>query len=183
MQGILGGTQDMLKAFGNARREMWTGLKGQLDAFTAELSRFKGDLDRAEQERQETTGREISDRREHIGNLKGDTRNLINDFENARKQMWGSLKSELEAFTSGLAQFKTDLEKGERQRLDTVVRDMKEKGEALKANLKDFSTNLSTSVGQMLGELKKDRSEAARAWHEILSAVRSADRRHDADHP
>ena len=174
VQNILGGTQDMLKAFGNARKVMRTELKGQLDAFTAELSRFKGYLDRAELERQETTGREISERREHIGNLKGDTRNLVNDFENARKQMWGSLKSELEAFTSGLAQFKTDLEKGDRQRLDTVVKEMREKGEALKANLQDFSTNLSTNVGQMLGELKKDRSEAARAWHEILSAVRSA---------
>ncbi len=174
LQGILGGTQDMLKAFGNARREMWTQLKGQLDAFTAELSRFKGDLDRAEQDRQETTGHEISDRREHIGNLKGDTRNLINDFENARKQMWGGLKSELEAFTSGLAQFKTDLEEGERQRLDTVVKEMREKGEALKANLQDFSTNLSTNVGKMLGKLNKDRLEAARAWHEIISSVRSS---------
>ena len=174
LQGIFDGTQDMLKSFGNARKEMWTDLKGQLDAFTAELSRFKGDLDRAEQDRQETTGHEISDRREHIGNLKGDTRNLINDFENARKQMWGGLKSELEAFTSGLAQFKTDLEEGERQRLDTVVKEMREKGEALKANLQDFSTNLSTNVGKMLGKLNKDRLEAARAWHEIISSVRSS---------
>ena len=139
----------------------------------SELARFKSDLDRAEADRQETMGREIADRREHIGNLKGDTRNMINDFETARKEMWRSLKSELESFTAGLAQFKADLENGEKERLETVVREMKEKGEELKANLRNFSSNLSASVTQMLGELNKDRSEAARAWHEILSAVRS----------
>ena len=88
--------------------------------------------------------------------------------------MWGNLKSELDTFTAGLAQFRMDLEKGERERLETVVKDMKEKGEALRANLRDFNSNLSTSVGRMLGELHKDRTEAARAWHEIISAVRSA---------
>ena len=174
LEGILGGTQDLLKAFGNGRREMWADLKGQLDAFTGELAQFKADLDQAEKDRQSTMGQEISDRRAHIDNLAGDTRRMIGDFETARKDMWQSMKQELDTFTNGLKQFKSDLEKGEQERLNTVVRDMKEKAEELKANLKNFTTDLSASVGQMLGELKKDRSEAARAWHEILSAVRSA---------
>ena len=173
LHGILGGTQDLLKVFGNARQEMWADLKGQLDAFTSELGQFKADLDKAESTRKEVMEREISDRREHIGNLKGDTRNLLTDFENARKEMWRSLKSELETFTTGLAQFKTDLESGEKERLETVVREMNEKATELKANLKNFSADLSTTVAQMMGELKKDRSGAAQAWHQILSTMRS----------
>ena len=173
LHGILGGTQDLLKVFGNARQEMWADLKGQLDAFTSELGQFKTDLDKAESTRKEVTGRDISDRREHVGNLKGDTRNLLTDFENARKEMWRSLKSELETFTTGLAQFKTDLETGEKERLETVVREMNEKAKELKANLKNFSADLSTTVAQMMEGLKKDRSGAAQAWHQILSTMRS----------
>jgi ABC-type transporter Mla subunit MlaD len=173
LHGILGGTQDLLKAFGNARKEMWADLKGQLDAFTSELGQFKADLDKGESARKEVMGGEISDRREHIGNLKGDTRNLMTDFENARKEMWHGLKSELETFTTGLAQFKADLETGEKERLETVVREMNDKARELKANLKNFSADLSTTVAQMMGELKKDRSGAAQAWHQILSTMRS----------
>ena len=173
LQGILGGTRNLLKAYGTAREQMWAELKSRLDAFTSELSQFKADLDRAENERQEEMGREISERREHIENLKGDTRNLISDFENARKQMWRSLKSELDGFTSMLAQFKTDLDRAENERQETVGGELKERAEELRATLSNFSSDLSASVADMLGELKKDRSEAAEAWNTILSAMRS----------
>ncbi len=173
LQGVLGGAQELLRAFENARKEMWADLKGRLEAFTSELGQFKADLDKAESARREVMGGEISARREHVSLIKGDTRTLMNDFENARKEMWRGLKSELDIFTTGLAQFKADLEAGEKERLETVVREMNEKALVLKANLKDFSADLSTSVGKMMADLKKDRSEAAQAWHQILSAVRS----------
>ena len=173
VQGILGDTRALLKAFGNARGEMWTELKGRLDAFTSELSQFKADLDQAEVTRQGEMGQEISDRREHIENLKGDTLNLINDFENARKEMWSSLKSELEGFTSLLSQFKADLDQAENERRETVGGELKEKAEELRATLSNFSSNLSASVAGLMGELKKDRSEAAEAWNSILSVMRS----------
>jgi len=171
---VLQGTRDLLVAFQTARGEMAADLKDRLDAFTSALSQFKEDLDQAETERQDTMGQEISDRRDHIANLKKDTLSLINDFEGARKDMWRGLKSELEAFTSALAQFKGDLDQAETERKDTVGRELKEKAEELRANLSNFSANMSASVAGLMGELKKDRSEAAQAWSEILSVMRSA---------
>ena len=170
---VIHGTRDLLKSFGTARGEMAADLKARLDAFTSELMNFKADLDQAETERQDTMGREISDRREHVANLKKDTLNLINDFEDARKEMWSSLKSGLEMFTSALAQFKTDLDRAETERKDTVGQELKEKAEELRANLSNFGAELSASVAGLMGDLKKDRSEAAAAWNEILSAMRN----------
>jgi len=171
---VIQGTRDLLRAFGAAREEMAADLNMRLDAFTSALSQFKADLDQAEKERQETMGQEISDRRDHVANLKKATLNLINDFEGARKEMWRGLKSELETFTSALAQFKGDLDQAETDRKNTVGRELKEKAEELRANLSNFSSNLSSSVAGLMGELKKDRSEAAQAWSEILSVMRSA---------
>ncbi|MCJ7808648.1 MAG: hypothetical protein MUP26_00155, partial [Desulfobulbaceae bacterium] len=170
---VIHGTRDLLKAFGTARGEMAADLKARLDAFIPDLAQFKADLDQAETERKDTMGQEISDRREHVANLKADTLNLINDFEAARKEMWLSLKSELETFTSALAQFKTDLDQAETERKDTVGQELKEKAEELRANLSNFGADLSASVAGLMGELKKDRSEAAAAWNEILSTMRS----------
>jgi len=88
--------------------------------------------------------------------------------------MWSSLKSGLEMFTSALAQFKTDLDRAETERKDTVGQELKEKAEELRANLSNFGAELSASVaGLMGGTSKKDRSEAAAAWNEILSAMRN----------
>jgi len=86
--------------------------------------------------------------------------------------MWGSLKSELETFTSALTQFKADLDQAETERQETMGGELKEKAEELRANLSNFSADLSASVAGLMGELKKDRTEAAAAWSEILSAMR-----------
>jgi hypothetical protein len=171
---VLQGTRDLLKAFQTARGEMAADLKDRLDVFTSALLQFKEDLDQAETERKDTMGREISDRRDHIDNLKKDTQNLINDFEGARKDMWRGLKSELDAFTQALVRFKGDLDQAETERKETVGQELKEKAEELRSNLSNFSADMSASVSGLMGELKKDRSEAAQAWSEILSVMRSA---------
>jgi hypothetical protein len=169
---VLEGTQELLKEFGNARREMWNSLKSQLDAFTSELSKFKLDLKESENARKDEALEEISERREQIANL--NTQGLLKDFGIARKEMWRSLKSDLESFTSGLAQFKADLDRGEEERRETMGRDLKERAEELRSALSGFTSGLADGIGEMLGELKKDRTEATRAWNQILTSMRTS---------
>jgi hypothetical protein len=169
---VLGGTQDLLKEFGTARQEMWGSLRSQLDAFASELSKFKVDLKEAEKVRKDEALEEISERREQIANL--NTQRLLSDFRIARKEMWRSLKAELESFTSGLAQFKADLDRAEAERHETMGRDLKEEGEELRSALSGFTSGLSEGIGEMLGELKKDRAEATRAWNRILTSMRTS---------
>jgi len=169
---VLGGTRDLLKEFGTARQEMWDSLKSQLDAFTSELSKFKVDLKEAEEVRKDETLEEISERREQIANL--NTQGLLSDLGIARKEMWRSLKSELESFTSGLAQFRADLDRAEAERHETMGRDLKEGAEELRSALSGFTSGLSEGIGEMLGELKKDRAEATRAWNRILTSMRTS---------
>jgi len=49
--------------------------------------------------------------------------------------------------------------------------------EQLRSKLVSFRGDLTASVAGLMGELNKDRSEAAEAWSEILSAIRSAEKR------
>ena len=46
----------------------------------------------------------------------------------------------------------------------------------LRARLVSFQGDLTASVAGLMGELKEDRSEAAKAWKEVLSAMRSAEK-------
>jgi len=102
------------------------------------------------------------------------TRDLLKEFGTARQEMWDSLKSQLEAFTSELSQFKADMDKAETDRQETMGRDLKEKAQELRSTLSGFTSELSASVADMIGELKKDRAEATRAWGQILSAMRTS---------
>jgi hypothetical protein len=170
LDAILGGTRDLLKAFGTARKEMWQGLRDQLEDFSSELDRFKTDLQAAEKTRKEDALREGDDRRAQIAAL--DTEGILNDFMAVRKEMWGRLKSELDAFTSGLARFKGELDRSEVERRETMGRELKEGAEELRSTLSGFVSEMSAGVADMIGELKKDRSEAMQAWTQIVSGMR-----------
>ena len=71
-----------------------------LNDFSNRLAGFKKDLDGAEKDRKNDAAKEIAQRRRYISDLRNDTTILIGNFENARKDMWSSLKSQLEDFTS-----------------------------------------------------------------------------------
>jgi len=171
---VLEGTRDLLKDFGMSRQEMWSNLKSQLDAFASSLAQFKADLDDAERGRKAEAQAEISERTDYIGNLRESTLDMIDAFEDARKEMWSDMKSQLEAFTSSLAQFKAELEQAETERQETIGQELREKADELRATLTGFTSGLSANVAGIMGELKKDRSEAARTWNQILFAMRSS---------
>jgi len=168
------GTLNLINDFESARKEMWGDLKAQLQNFTSELANFRKEMIDASKERKEMTLEEIAERREDLDILIKATRDLLTSFGTARSEMAADLKERLDAFTLALSQFKADLDRAETERKDTVTRELKEKAEELRANLSNFSADMSASVASLMGELKKDRSEAAQAWSEILSVIRSA---------
>ena len=155
-------------------KEMSDKIRSDLSNFMSELARFKADLDDAEKERKEEGQAGISQRRQDISNLRGDTLNLLENFGTARKEMWDSLKSQLEAFMSELARFKADLDDAEKERQEAIQAELNEKAEELRGSLTSFRADLSATVAGMMGELKMDRSEAVKAWSEILSTMRFA---------
>lgn len=155
-------------------KEMSDKIRSDLSNFMSELARFKADLDDAEKERKEEGQAGISQRRQDISNLRGDTLNLLKNFGTARKEMWDSLKSQLEAFMSELVRFKADLDEAEKERQETIQAELNEKAEELRGSLTNFRADLSATVAGMMGELKMDRSEAVKAWSEILSTMRFA---------
>jgi len=172
VEAVLEATRGLLKDFGTAREEMWDSLKSQLEAFTAELAQFKKDLDLAERTRKGEALAEIADRKKDVEAVLEATRGLLKDFGTAREEMWDSLKSQLEAFTAELAQFKADMDKSEAERQESMGRDLKEKAHELRSALSGFTSELSASVAGMMGELKKDRAEATQAWNQILSTIK-----------
>jgi uncharacterized phage infection (PIP) family protein YhgE len=153
-------------------KEMGDTLRSDLKAFMSLLAQFKADLDKAERVRKEEALGEIAERRRDVGAVLEGTRDLLKEFGTARQEMWDSLKSQLEVFTSELAQFKADLDKAETDRQETMGQDLKEKAQELRSTLSGFTSELSAGVAEMMGQLNKDRGEATRAWSQILSAMR-----------
>ena len=84
------------------------------------------------------------------------------------------LKKTADQLRADLDQFKSDLDASEDDRKDTTQAELNEKAEELRGSLASFRAELSATVAGTMGELKKDRLEAARAWNEILSTMRSA---------
>ncbi len=172
VNAVLGGTRDLLKEFNAFRQEMWDILHTQLDAFSSELSKFKADLEQGEKARKDQSGVDISRRRQEIAAL--NTQGLLKELSVSRQEMWRKLKAELEDFTSELSRFKADLDAAEKERKETVGQDLKGRSAELRSTLSGFTSDLSASVGEMLGQLRRDRTEAARAWEQIVSVMRSS---------
>ena len=163
---------ERLKMIRSELKEMGERLRSDLKSFMSLLAQFKKDLDLAERTRKGEALAEIADRRKEVEAVLEATRGLLKDFGTAREEMWDSLKSQLEAFTAELAQFKADMDKSEAERQESMGRDLKEKAHELRSALSGFTSELSASVAGMMGELKKDRAEATQAWNQILSTIK-----------
>jgi len=74
-----------------------------------------------------------------------------------------------------LTQFMRDLDADEADRKTTTQAELKDMSDQLRESLAVFKTNMSASVAGIMGELKKDRTEAAKAWNQILSVIRTAE--------
>ena len=74
----------------------------------------------------------------YISGLRNDTTTLISDFENARKDMWSSMKSQLEGFTSTLAQYRNDVVDGNKERMDRARAELKDLRDNLRSQLSGF---------------------------------------------
>ena len=163
---------ERLKMIRSELKEMGERLRSDLKSFMSLLAQFKKDLDLAERTRKGEALAEIADRKKDVEAVLEATRGLLKDFGTAREEMWDSLKSQLEAFTAELAQFKADMDKSEAERQESMGRDLKEKAHELRSALSGFTSELSASVAGMMGELKKDRAEATQAWNQILSTIK-----------
>jgi len=173
--------QELLKEFDKAHEEM----AKELRAF---LNQFKSDLDAAEAERKTEDQAEIAERRDYITDLKEKAQELLKEFDKAHEGMARELRAFLNQFKSDLdaaeAERKTEDQAEIAERRDYIT-DLKEKAQELlvefdkahKETAVVFKAELSTNVAELLGEFNKDRSEAAEAWNEILSAIRSAEKK------
>jgi len=140
-----------------------------------ELARFRADLDAAEAERKSTTQadlKEMADQlRSHLDRFKAD----LDAVEAERKSTTqADLKEMADQLRSHLDRFKADLDAAEAERKSTTQAELNEKAEELRGSLTSFRADLSATVAGMMGELKMDRSEAVKAWSEILSTMRFA---------
>ena len=152
------------------------------------LDQFKSDLDASEAERKTNDQEEIADRRDYITELKEKAQELLKEFDKAHEGMARELRAFLNQFKSDLdaaeAERKTEDQAEIAERRDYIT-DLKEKAQELlvefdkahKETAVVFKAELSTNVAELLGEFNKDRSEAAEAWNEILSAIRSAEKK------
>jgi hypothetical protein len=82
-------TQGLIEEFRTAREEMWRNLKSELEAFTSELARFKGDLDQAETERRQSMRRDLKEKAE---DLRAALTGFRSDLSNSVAEMLGELK-------------------------------------------------------------------------------------------
>ena len=173
--------QDLVKEFDKAHEEM----AKELSAF---LNQFKSDLDAAEAERKTEDLAEIAERRDYVTELLSRVPELLAEFDKAHEGMARELRAFLNQFKSDLdaaeAERKTEDQAEIAERRDYIT-DLKEKAQELlvefdkahKETAVVFKAELSTNVAELLGEFNKDRSEAAEAWNEILSAIRSAEKK------
>jgi chromosome segregation ATPase len=186
------GVAEMRAADAERKRTAQADLKETADQLRADLDKFKSDLDTAEAERKAEDQAEIAERRDYITDLREKAQELVKEFDKAHNEM----AKEMRAF---LTKFKSDLDAAEAERKSTdqaeiaerrdYINDLGEKAEELlkefdkahnemakemRSTLVSFRADLSTTVAGIMGELKKDRLEAARAWNEILSTMRSA---------
>ena len=90
------------------------------------------------------------------------------------KSIRADLKDMSTQLRAELSQFMSDLNAAEDNRKSTTQADLKDMADRLRENLASFVTDMSASVADIMGEFNRDRSEAAQAWHEILSVIRSA---------
>ncbi|PIX22676.1 MAG: hypothetical protein COZ68_11465 [Deltaproteobacteria bacterium CG_4_8_14_3_um_filter_43_13] len=86
------------------------------------------------------------------------------------------LKKTADQLRADLDRFMSNLDAAEAERKDTTQAELNEKTEELRGSLASFRAELSASVAGLMGEFKKDSSEAAEVWNEILSTMRSAGR-------
>lgn len=153
-------TAGMLNDFKDQHSEMTQELRTALKAFTASL-------DAAEVDRKNATQADLKAMGDQI---RADLEQFVTDLDAAevdrKNTMLADLKTMAEQLRADLAKIKPALAAEDAER--------REIADQFKERLVSFRTDLSATVSTFLGEFKSDRMEAAKAWNDILSAIRTA---------
>jgi uncharacterized coiled-coil DUF342 family protein len=143
-------TGNMLGAFDKAHNQM-------AKTLTADLAKFKADLDAAEGDRKKTDQAEIAETKDYIVDLRDKAQELVNECDKAHRKM-------AKALTAELARFKSDLDAAEGDRKKTDQTEIAER--------KDYISHLRHSAQQMLDEFDKAHQQMAKNLSDILAGVR-----------
>ena len=175
-------------------------LKAMGDQIRADLEQFVTDLDAAEVDRKNTMQADLKAMADQLQADLAKIKPALAAEDAERKTMTqADLKAMRDQIRADLKQFITDLDAAEVDRKNTMLADLKTMAEQLRADLAkikpalaaedaerreiadqfkerlvSFRTDLSATVSTFLGEFKSDRMEAAKAWNDILSAIRTA---------
>lgn len=141
-------TKSLLKEFEETRKGVSEALRLNLQALRQSLVEFKTSLQKAETERKEGVQAELKESAEFL------------------RAMLADVIAGLRRFMEGLDAAETERKKADRSEFEEMAA-------GLRGRLSEFRSSLTASVSTLLGELNSDRSNAARIWKEILSAVQS----------
>jgi len=179
MADLKDSSRERAERFRDELEMMGDALRTDLSNFKSGLAQFKDDLDEAEKGRKSEMQAEIAERAQHVVNLRKDTLSLVRDFENARKEMWRRMKSDLHDFTAALAGFRADLAEANSERLKKIRSELREMGERLRSDLKGFmsllarfKTDLDTAERSRKGEALAEIAERKKDVEAVLEATR-----------
>ena len=188
-------SSDMEAAEADRKSTTQAELSEMANQLRAKLDQFKSNLDDAEADRKEENQEEIAERRNYITDLREKAQDLLKEFDQVHEEMAKQLRAFLDQFKSNLDDAEAERKEEDQEEIAerrNYITDLREKAQdllkefdqvheemakQLRARLVSFSGDLTASVAGLMGEFEKDRTEAAKAWNDILSSIRSAEKK------
>ncbi len=179
-EGLTRYREDLEHEAGERRENLRVDLKERAQTLRSNLEQFKKDLNRTSKDRmaenraafKETADRLRAELDEFTAGLAA-FKSGLRDTEAKRKH---EARDEADKRLSGKGDRTAEVDRlrqDGRELLARCNRSHKEMTEALNNSLGEVTAGLSENVSEFLGELKQSRSEAARAWRDLLGSLKS----------